>query len=124
MQKPAWAMLAVLVLGACATGAPGGERIDPNLITRAEIDEAGPSSAYDLVQKLRPVWLRERGAVSFTDETDVAVYLDGGRVGGREELRSIHTHNIETLEFLDARRANNRFGSGHVNGAILVRTRR
>ena len=123
MLRSTLAILALSFLGACATGAPGAERPDPNLITRTEIDEAGPSSAYDLIQKLRPMWLRERGAVSFNDETDVAVYLDGSRLGGREELRGIHSQNIETLEFLDARRATNRYGSGHVNGAILIQTR-
>lgn len=123
MGKPILAAVAALFLVACASGPPGAPRPNPNLITRAEIDEAGPSSAYELIQKLRPVWLRERGAVSFTDETDLVVYLDGSRMGGRSELRSIHTHNIESVEFLDARKATNRFGTGHVNGAILIRTR-
>lgn len=123
MGKPILTSVVTLFLLACATGPPGAPRPNPNLITRAEIDDAGPSSALDLIQKLRPVWLRERGAVSFTDETDLVVYLDGSRIGGRGELRSIHTHNIESLEFLDARRATNRFGPGHVNGAILIRTR-
>ena len=123
MSKPLLALFLTLVFVACAPRAPGAPRPNSNLITRAEIDEAGPSSAYNLIQNLRPVWLRERGAVSFTDETDLAVYLDGTRLGGRGELRNIYTHNIESLEFLDARRATNRFGAGHVNGAILIRTR-
>jgi len=113
----------VLVLVACAAGNSSVPRTNPNLITRVEIDEAGPSTVYDLIQKLRPLWLRERGAVSFTDETDLAVYLDRSRMGGREELRTIYSQNVESLEFLDARRATNQFGSGHVNGAILIRTR-
>jgi len=116
-------MFAAFVLSACATGAPGASRPNPDLITRAEIDRESPSSAYDLVQNLRPIWLRERGAVSFTEETDIVVYLDGSRLGGRQELRNVYTQNIESLEFLDARKATNRFGSGHVNGAILIRTR-
>lgn len=123
MGKRNFAVLAAFVLSACATGAPGASRPDPNLITRAEIDRESPSSAYDLIQNLRPIWLRERGAVSFTEETDIIVYLDGSRLGGRSELRNIYTQNIESLEFLDTRRATNRFGTGHVNGAILIRTR-
>lgn len=123
MGKRLLAGFFMLALVACAAGNSSGTRMNPNLITRAEIDDAGPSTVYDLIQKLRPVWLRERGAVSFTDETDLAVYLDRSRMGGRDELRTIYTQNVETLEFLDARRATNRFGSGHVNGAILIRTR-
>ncbi|MGD8321007.1 MAG: hypothetical protein PVJ02_11140 [Gemmatimonadota bacterium] len=117
-------LFAVLVLAACAPAAsPGAARPSANLITRAEIDEAGPSSAYDLVQKLRPIWLRKRGNTSLSQDTDVVVYLDGVRMGNREALRDISTTDIRSLEFMDARRATARFGEGHVAGAILVRTR-
>lgn len=124
MRKPILALLAALTLTACGTGQPGSPRPNSDQITRVEIDEAGPSDLYTLVQNLRPLWLRERGAVSFTDETDVVVYLDGTRMGGRESLRGIHSSNVETLQFYNAQRATARFGVGHVNGAILVTTRR
>ncbi|MFH1763136.1 MAG: lipoprotein [Gemmatimonadota bacterium] len=124
MRKPILALLAALTLTACSTGQPGSPRPNAEKVTRVEIDEAGPSDLYTLVQNLRPIWLRERGATSFTDETDVAVYLDGARMGGRESLRVIHSSNVETLEFYGAQRATARFGAGHVNGAILVTTRR
>lgn len=123
MGKPILAVVVTLLLSACASGPPGAPRPNPNLITRAEIDDVGPTSAFELIQELRPMWLRERGAVSFTQETDLVVYLDGSRVGGRDELRNIYTYNIETVEFMDARRATNRYGPGHVNGAILITTR-
>lgn len=118
------ALVLCLAAGACAgAGTTGGPRINANLISRAEIEEAGPSSAYDLVQKLRPIWLRKRGNTSFTQETDVVIYFDGVRMGEREALREISSTNVESLEFLDARRATARYGEGHVAGAILVRTR-
>jgi hypothetical protein len=123
MRTPAILVAATLLLTACAAGQPGTSRTNPNTISRAEIDQAGPSSAYDLVQKLRPIWLRKRGPTSFTQEGDVVVYLDGTRMGFRDELRRLHTENLESVEYLDARRATNRFGSGHVQGAILLRTR-
>jgi hypothetical protein len=119
--------MALMALMACASGAPGAPgapRSNPNRIERTQIESEGPSSAYDLVQKLRPNWLRWRGSTSFTQQTDVAVYLDGVHLGGPEELRAITTTNLEFLEYLDARMATNRFGSGHVNGAILAVTRR
>ena len=52
------------------------------------------------------------------------VYLDGTRVGERDALRDIQTVEIETMQFLDARQATFRFGAGHVNGAILVTTKK
>jgi hypothetical protein len=124
MRKPAVLLVAALALSACAAGSSSsGSSLNSELITRAEIDEAGPSNAYDLIQKLRPIWLRWRGSTSFTQETDVKVYLDGTGMGEREALRRIDTFNIESIQYLDARRATNRLGSGHVNGAILIVTR-
>ena len=124
MRKPALLLVAALALSACAAGtSSSGSRMNANLITRAEIDEAGPSSAYDLIQKLRPTWLRWRGSISFTQETDVKIYLDGTGMGERDALRSIDTHNVESIQYLDARLATNRLGAGHVNGAILIVTR-
>ncbi|UCG85874.1 MAG: hypothetical protein JSW71_18495 [Gemmatimonadota bacterium] len=118
-------VLAVLTvaLAACAGQSSSSPRPNPSLIARAEIAEAGISDAYQLVQKLRPAWLQKRGATSFTQEGDVAVYLDGTRVGDREALRGIMTIDIESLEFLDAGRATFRFGAGNEHGAILVTTR-
>lgn len=123
MRKLAPALIVGLALGACASGSSSGSSFTSDRISRAEIEEAGPRTAYELIQNLRPVWLRWRGSTSFTQETDVQVYLDGTHVGEREALRTIDTHNIESIEHLDARRATNRFGTGHVNGAILIRTR-
>ena len=123
MRKPAILVVATLLLTACAAAQSGAPRSNPDRISRAEIDQAGPSSAYDLVQKLRPIWLRKRGPTSFTQEGDVVVYLDGTRMGLRDELRRVRTESLESLEYLDARRATNRFGAGHVQGAILLRTR-
>ena len=123
MRKAMVLVAGALLLTACAAAPTGEGRINPDRITQAEIDEAGPSSAYDLVQKLRPIWLRKRGPTSFTQEGDVVVYLDGTRMGLRESLRNISTANLAALEYLDARRATNRFGAGHVYGAILLMTR-
>lgn len=113
---------ATLALSACAAGTSSGS-FSADRITRAEIEEAGPSSAYDLIQKLRPMWLRWRGSTSFTQETDVKVYLDSTPMGERAALREVQTDDIESIQYLDPRRATNRFGAGHVQGAILIMTR-
>ncbi len=117
------ALAATLVVVACAGYSTGSPRSNSNLITQVDIAEAGTADAYQLVQRLRPVWLQIRGSTSFTQGSDVAVYLDGTKVGEREALRSIRTDDIQSIEFLDAGRAQLRFGVGHENGAILVTTR-
>ena len=50
------------------------------------------------------------------------VYLDGTRMGERDALRQVDSHNIDYIQYLDARQATARLGSGHVNGAILIHT--
>jgi hypothetical protein len=92
-------------------------------ITQAEIAQEASSDAYQLIQKLRPIWLQKRGSTSFVQEGDIAVYLDGVHVGERDALRSIRTDDIESIQFLDAGRATFRFGAGHEHGAIVVTTK-
>jgi hypothetical protein len=113
-----------LFIAACAAGTSGGGGLAADLITRDQIEEFGASDAFDLVRALRPTWLHKRGSTSFYNEGEIRVYLDGTDLGGIEDLRNIHSDNIETLQFLDARQANLRFGPGHEHGVILVLTRK
>lgn len=130
MLRAAATAAAILVLGGCSSARPGqtAPTTNPNLITRAEIGQAGVSSAYDLIRKLRPLWLIKRGEGSFFHQSDVVVYVDGTKMTGggtlRETLGQITSANIDNLQFLDARQATLRFGSGHVHGAILIQTLR
>ena len=120
----AFALVAALGVVACAAQSAESSRSNTNLITQAEIAAAGSSDAYQLVQRLRPIWLRTRGPTSVSQEGDVAVYVDGTHLGTREALRNLWTDDIESIQFLDAGRATLRFGAGHENGAILVTRRK
>lgn len=116
--------LVFLMSVGCGTTGSGGSGLDANLVTREEIDEEGPANAYQIVQALRPLWLEKRGATSFYNEGEIRVYLDGSSLGGLESLRGIHSDNIESITFLDERRASLRFGPGHEHGVIHVITKR
>lgn len=122
-------LLAVVVtMAACATAGSqnssrGGDR---NRITEQQVEEVTPqySTAYDVVQNLRPLWLRKRGATSITQEGEIAVYIDGTRYGTPGDLRTISITSVESMRFLSPSEATNRYGTGHTHGAILVRTKR
>jgi len=117
-------VLLLIMTAACGSSGSGGSGIDANLITREEIDEQGPTNAYNIIEALRPVWLQKRGPTSFYNEGEIRVYLDNSSLGGIETLRGLHTDNIESISFLDERRASYRFGPNHEQGVILIMTRR
>ncbi|MBW3654940.1 MAG: hypothetical protein KY444_02460 [Gemmatimonadetes bacterium] len=136
MRAPKAALLICLLAAACApapgatAGAPATSRTDaprrerdPLRITMAEIREAAPSDALQLVQRLRPQWLRDQVSGdpgSMAD--DVVVYLDNTRMGGRAQLRQIQSRTIGRMEFVEGRIAARRWGVSHALGAILVFT--
>jgi hypothetical protein len=116
----------LLLLAACAV-APGQRRsrtVDHTLITAEEMQGAGYTDAFRVVQSLRPQWLRTRGATSFAQRETIKVYLDGSLLGGPEQLQQITTTSISSIRFLDAHEATQRWGLDHGQGAIVVSTRR
>lgn len=120
----------VLALAACASsGATGGARRSSDQITYAEISTASAQNAYDLIQRLRPTWLRAQQATGSigggTRSQIVVVYLDGHRLGDIATLRTLSTEGIRSLQWLDAARAAtvlNEVGSDAIAGAIIIKT--
>lgn len=120
-----------LISTACASG--GTHNISESSrdkVTSVEIDATPASSAYDLVNRLRPHWLRQGGTGSIgggSIQSQVTlVYLDGSRVGTLEALRSISASGIRTMEWIPATRAAvvlTDVGSDAINGAISLRTK-
>jgi hypothetical protein len=122
-------VLALVLLVApvgCATGGAGAGASRSGPITVEEVRASAARNAYDLVQSLRPQWLRGRGATSLrsTEPTLPLVYVEGIREGSTESLRRIGTDVIAGIEFLSASDATNRYGTGHTGGVILVSLRR
>jgi hypothetical protein len=99
------------------------QRRDPDLISEAEI-RARPElrNAYDLVQTLRPMWLRSRGSstAGFGTTPVIQAYLDRQRLGAVSELSSIESAAIKEIRYYDAMAANSRFGTNNSAGAIQV----
>jgi hypothetical protein len=90
-----------------------------------EIRGAQVATAYQIVARLRPEWLRGRGRVSVRDPTAgaVVVYLNGMRQGGVRALEAIVAETVLEMEYLNGQEATTRFGTGHGGGVILVRQR-
>lgn len=118
-----------LMFAACGpSNSAGTQRSQSEAITAEEIVEYDIiSNAYEAVRRLRPMWLRTRGAQSVTDPSPpaVPVYVDGViRYGGTENaLRAIPALSVRSIQRLTAQQAQNRFGRGHTRGAFVVELR-
>jgi hypothetical protein len=120
-------MLATLVtLTACATrgDTDAGGRSD--LIPYEELETQGEySNLYDLIQVLRPRWLRPQGGPdTFTPRTgQVQVHMDGNWMGDVGVLRGLSPAGVTSISWMKPLDASSRYGLDHSHGAIIVSTR-
>jgi len=128
MRKVAIAVAAIVTLAACSQQpASGTTKVAPknrNLITADEIATVSVSDAYQLIQQLRPNFLRTQGGVSpHSDAPPVPlVYVDGVATGDVTNLRNVPSAGIVSIEYLNGMMATQRFGTVAGGGAILITT--
>lgn len=110
-----------------ATRDPSRPRRSNQVILRDELRKTAYTNAFDAVSQLRQSWLTAARQRSSTEREAagaagvIVVYLDGTRLGGLDALRQLPLGDVEAIEYLDAREATNRYGTGHPAGAITVR---
>jgi hypothetical protein len=116
--------VALIVLPACAPAdGTATTRSARGAITLEEIQRSNINThAYDLVASLRPEWLTIRGGMDLRgDSPGIRIYVDNARIGANDTaLRNISVRNIRRVDKLTATQATNRFGSGHLQGAIII----
>ena len=121
-------LLALLVMTAAVAGACGSARTpstairNSDVITAEELERSNIGSAYHVIERLRPRFLRVRGPSSVTNAAAdrVVVYVDNTRMGYVDVLRDMQATDILEIRYLNAADATSRFGTGHTAGAILV----
>lgn len=124
--KPVTAWVAMVIASGCATARAGDSSPDRDVIAETELAQVeARTTAMQLVRRLRPFWLQGRGATRLSGgEHPIPVYVDGQRLGGPEILERYAAGDIQEIRFLDSIAATQRFGTGHVSGAILITMRR
>lgn len=118
------AFAASVAIGGCAArgASRAGDVADHGMLTKEQIAANHFNTAYDAVETLRSNWLRTRGPDSFSQPSEVLVYLDNTRLGGTDRLREIAANTIYFIRFFDGVAATGRWGVGHAAGVIYVST--
>jgi hypothetical protein len=114
-----------LALWSCASGTGGPSR-QREVISAEEIESStGLRSAYEVVERLRPLWLRSRGDRSTHLTTEIVVYQDNTMLGDVETLRSIPIDLVDSVRSLDSSEAMRLAGLGsrHVERVIMIITK-
>lgn len=133
--RTAWLAAIGLVLASAlpaqtdsAAPRPRAPKPSSTLITEDEIDRIRPSvaNAFDVVQHLRPRWLRTRTQVLPPTEggsirmQDIHVYLNDHEMGGLNFLKSIPAEQIYTLRFMSLAEVGARYGPSSGPGIVVV----
>lgn len=95
------------------------------MITRVDLDQTSYASAYHAIESIRPNWLWRQGSATISSPDPFpTVYVDGVRRGDLDELHMIPADDVDTIALLSPADATTRWGTGHLAGAIDVKTRR
>ena len=82
-------------------------------------------TAYDVVSRLRPTWLRARGVeprVMASDSSEYAlVVVDGHPLGRIGALRDIQAYQLSDMRYYDPSEAGAKFAERGASGVIEVR---
>ena len=120
----------LFAFAACApssTGSPTPSGGSQYVITRSQIEELSARSAYEVIERLRPRWLRPipqtTTIVQPMGELPL-VYIDNRRAGDIQILESIPIEEIDELRYIDPADATQRWGTGVASGVIEVISRR
>jgi hypothetical protein len=116
------AVAAVIASTACSALPRNGGPSDPNMLLEDEIRASGGSNAYEVIVRMRPLWLRAGAPRSTRLDTVILVYYDGTRLGGVETLRDLSTESFRSMRVLDSATAGQLpgLGSRHVERAIMI----
>jgi hypothetical protein len=103
-----------------------GEVFNSQIITEDEIVASRASSAFDVIHKLRPNFLTNRGETSLNPQQSAPypnVYLDNQEFGPITTLSSIPAAEISMIRLYRAWEATTRFGTRNLGGVIAITTK-
>ncbi len=128
--RTSWLLVMTFTLVGASSCSRSFDQVSPRpstrgTITRADLDRTLYTSAHHAIESLRPTWLYHQGNATISNPDPLPiVYMDGVRSGDLQELRLLSAEDVDTIRRLSPSDATTRYGTGHLAGAIDVRTRR
>ena len=125
-------LAAVPACGGTSGSNPAPQR-DPRLLTYIEVQEGMSQNVmnlYDLISTRKSSWLRPTmsraptGTAPSGGGREVAVWMDGVRLGGPEQLRTVALSVVVEARYLTPSEAQAALGLNNLGGAIQITTRR
>ncbi len=119
-----WSGLLVLLVTACATsgGGSGEPRRNRNVLTAEEMAPLESFTAWEAIQRLRPMWMRPGGVRNSANPRGhyPYIFVDQAPYGPLEALRNFRVHEIEELRYVNPTDSTIRYGGQYQGGIILV----
>jgi hypothetical protein len=121
-------VLFALIASACASGGTGsgGNTRNRNVLPQEELAPLNQLTAWDAVQRLRPMWMRPGGIRNSANPAGhyPSIFLDGSPYGPMESLRGFRVENVEQMQYVSPTDATIRYGGQYQGGVILITTKR
>ena len=92
-------------------------------LTRAEFEDITAFSAYDIVVRLRPEYLRATRVIA-RGHAEPVVYIDNIAFGSVAALKELSPNAVAEIRYVTAPESYMLHGPKHEGAVILVRTRR
>jgi hypothetical protein len=123
--------LGCLVAAAACASPPSPEAAQPTsrtMITDAEIPTTGTESAYDLIQRIRPEYLRARPTQTYmgaksNEAPPPALVFNGQRLGDVGDLRQVPAPSLSYVRYYSIEEGKRKFGMQYGGGVIEIRYR-
>lgn len=97
----------------------GSFTVGSNVITGEAARAVTAGNLYEVVQRLHPLWLRERSGRSYRVATEIMVIQGGMYFGDVESLRELNNENVWTISYMDGAAATAAFPYPGVQPHIL-----
>ncbi len=114
----------LLVVAGCAAASGGSSepRRNRNVLTETEMSSLLQFTAWEAVQRLRPMWMRPGGVRNSANPSGQYphVFVDGAPYGDMEVLQTLRVLHIKEMRYISSTDATIRYGGEYGGGVILV----